>query len=316
MDSASSKAGKLSKSLTAAIQLAAPQTWTASLGPALYAVLLCALRGYPLGAVRALLLIPACVLLQSAVNTLNDYFDFVKGADSADDCVEKSDATLVYGDAEPKRAFVLGLAYLAAGACLGLIACVNRGPMPLLIGLAGVLVVWCYSAGPLPLSYLPCGELVSGLMMGGLIPLGIAACADGALHAEVLVFSLPLVLGIALIMMSNNGCDIEKDGRAGRRTLPLLLGRERSLRLYRGLCAVWLALLILVPVWLAGPSGLLSVMLLILFGTQIFRRLFSLALLPEERIRQMKTVNAANMIGAVSMIAALAARLLAEVLHG
>ncbi len=316
MDSANSERGKLAKSLKAAIQLAAPQTWTASLGPSVFAVLLCALRGRPLGAARALLLPLACVLLQSAVNTLNDYFDFVKGADSVDDCVEQSDATLVYGDAEPKRALALGLAYLAAGACLGLLACVDRGLTPLLIGLAGVLVVWCYSAGPVPLSYLPCGEAVSGLMMGGLIPLGIAACADGKLHAEVLAFSLPLMLGIALIMMSNNGCDIEKDLRAGRRTLPAVLGRERTLRLYRTLCRVWLGMLILFPVWLTGPVGLLSAILLILFGTGVFRRLFSLRLLPEERVRQMKTVNAANLIGFASMIAALAVRLLAEVLHG
>ena len=151
--------------------------------------------------------------------------------------------------------------------------------------------------------------------MGGLIPLGIAACADGALHAEILFFSLPLILGIALIMMSNNGCDIEKDARAGRRTLPLLLGRARSLRLYRTLCGVWIGTLILFPVWLAGPAGLLCPLLLILFGRQPFARLLSLELRPEERIAQMKSISAANIIGAAAYAASLAVKLLAETLH-
>ena len=316
MDSARSEQGRLTKSLRAALQLATPGSWIASLAPALFALLFCALRGYPVGFGRGLLLVLACVLLQSAVNTFNEYFDFVKGTDSVDDCIRRSDATLVYGDADPKKAYLLAFGYLAAGAVLGLLASLGRGPLPLLIGMVGALVVWSYSGGSTPLSYLPLGELVSGLAMGGLIPLGIAACADGRLHPDVLLASLPLILGIALIMMSNNGCDIEKDRRAGRRTLPLLLGRERSLRLYRPLCALWIALLVLFPVWLTGLVGLLSPLLLILLGRGSIRGLFTLQLLPEKRIEQMTSVTLVNIAGALAMLVPLALKLLLAAIHG
>ena len=66
------------------------------------------------------MLIVACVLLQSAVNTLNDYFDFIKGTDSASDHVEVNDAVLIYGNIAPRSALILGIGYLAAGAVLGL----------------------------------------------------------------------------------------------------------------------------------------------------------------------------------------------------
>ena len=78
-----------------AVRLAAPHTWLASVYPAVFGELYCLLKGYPLTGTLAITLFWACVFMQSAVNTLNDYFDFVKGTDTADDNVEVSDAVLV-----------------------------------------------------------------------------------------------------------------------------------------------------------------------------------------------------------------------------
>lgn len=99
--------------------------------------------------------------------------------------------------------------------------------IPVVIGLIGGVVILLYSGGPIPVSYLPIGEIVSGVVMGGLIPLGIAGCADGKIHWQILFYSLPMILGIALIMMSNNGSDIEKDRKAGRRTSPHVSAGQR-----------------------------------------------------------------------------------------
>ena len=193
-----------------AIQLAVPNTWVASIYPALFGVLFAGIKGYGLSITSGGLLVAACILMQAAVNTRNDYGDYVKGHTMAAN-LEKNDAVLLYTHINPAHALVLGVLHLAAAAALGTACCIKTGPMPLYIGAAGAAVVLLYSGGPLPLSYLPAGELVSGLVMGGLIPLGIAAAADNGLHLEVLLYSLPLIIGIALIMMSNNGCDIEKD---------------------------------------------------------------------------------------------------------
>lgn len=299
-----------------ALQLAAPRTWAASLCPALFGVLYCWNRGAPLGVVRAAALTAACVLLQSAVNTLNDYFDFADGTDSRSDHVEESDSVLVYGGFAPKQALRLGWIYLALGAAAGLACCIGRGWTPVLAGLTGGAAVLLYSAGPAPLSGLPVGELVSGFVMGGLIPVGIMGCAGAAPDFKILLWSLPLILGIGLIMMTNNSCDIEKDVRAGRRTLPSLLGRDSARRLYHGLAAVWLLLLAAFPVLLLGTPGWIGTALLAVFASGSFRKLLGFRLEPEERIVQIKTVVQANLLGNGAYLAALALALLGGRVHG
>ena len=169
-----------------ALQLAAPHTWAASVCPALFGIFFCGLRGFPLGTGKAVMVLLACILLQSAVNTLNDYVDFIKGTDSREDHVEVSDSVLVYAGIYPECARNLGIAFLLAGLLCGLIASLGAGLLPILIGSVGGAVVLLYSGGPVPVSGLPLGELVSGAVMGGLIPLGAAACADGKLHPEIL----------------------------------------------------------------------------------------------------------------------------------
>ena len=298
-----------------ALQLAAPHTWAASVCPSLFGIFYSRLTGSPLGLFRAAAVLAACVFLQSAVNTLNDYVDFVKGTDSASDNVEVSDAVLVYGGIDPKSARNLGFLYLFAGLLSGLAASAGAGPVPLLIGAVGGATVLLYSGGPLPVSSLPLGEVVSGFVMGGLIPLGTAACADGKLHPEILFYSLPLIIGIGLIMMSNNGCDIEKDLRAGRRTLPMILGRERTLKLYRFLTVFWILLLLVLPVLLTGRRGFLCGVLLLLFARERFRNILALQLRPEQRVLQMKGIVAANIFGNGALIVTLLAAVLMEALH-
>ncbi len=303
-------------SLKVAFQLAAPHTWVASVYPALFGTLYCWLRGYALGPAKAIALLLTCVLMQSSVNALNDYFDFVKGTDSAEDNVEVSDAALVYAGVNPKSAKWLGITFLALAAVLGIFCCMGSGIAPLLVGLFGGAMIVLYSGGPLPVSYLPIGEFISGFTMGGLIPLGVVACGSGKIEAAVLLYSLPFILGIALIMMSNNGCDIEKDIKAGRRTLPVLLGREKTLSLYRGLLVLWVIILVSLALKLAGWIGAAGLVGLVFLGGMPFRKVHRLKLEPSGRIFQMKGVLACNIVGNGACLAVMAAVLLLEVAHG
>lgn len=299
-----------------ALQLAAPHTWAASVCPALFGDFYCWQQGIALPVWKGCLLLIACVLLQSSVNTLNDYFDFVKGTDSSEDNVEIHDATLVYGNINPKSALRLGVAYLVAGAVIGLGCCMGSGWMPVVFGLIGALVILLYSGGPLPLSYLPLGELISGFVMGGLIPLGIGLCADGQIHLDILFNSLPLILGIGLIMMSNNGCDIEKDKMAGRRTLPVCLGRKNTLIIYRLTLCIWFLLVILLPFFLVGRPGWISLGFLLIFAGRVFFRQMRLTLDPKERIQQMKGINLCNIRINGVYILSLVLGLIREAVHG
>ena len=57
-------------------------------------------------------LLAICILMQASVNTFNDYYDFVKGADSEEDNVDVTDAVLVYNHINPRRRFAWQLGYL------------------------------------------------------------------------------------------------------------------------------------------------------------------------------------------------------------
>lgn len=280
-----------------AFQLAMIHTWPASVCPAFFGIFWCLYRGISLTPAQCILLAAACILSQSSVNTLNDYVDYVNGTDSEEDNVEVNDAVLVYNRLNPRHALILGLVYLAGAALCGVAAAWHSGPAPFIVGIIGGLTVLAYSVSPVSVASLPLGELVSGFVMGGLIPLGTAAVADGTFHWEILPESLPLIIGIGLIMLSNNGSDIEKDRIAGRTTLPVLLGRSRSRVLYRVMLGVWIALLILQPILQVGSIAVFGILLTIIIGFKPFGFLIRAKLDPLDRIRQMKSVTAANMIG-------------------
>lgn len=289
----------------AALRLANPRSWVAAIYPALFGALYCLAEGYPLTVQTGILLLLACVLMQSAVNTLNDYFDFVKGTDQASDFVEKRDAVLIYEGIAPKQALGLGLAFLAAAAAVALPVVLSAGMAPLVIGIIGGLAVLTYSGGILPLSYLPVGEFVSGLVMGGLIPMGVVASATGRFDVQVLWWSAPFIVGIGLIMMTNNTCDIEKDRQARRRTFPAVLGRCRARCVYRGAVLLWIILLCLMPLGYMGGTGAVSALVLLTAGRKVFGMLLTTSLEPQKRVEQMKGIVLANVIGNGAYILAL-----------
>lgn len=296
-----------------AVQLSAPHSFAASLCPALFGVFFCLLQGLPLHAYQAVGLVIACVLMQASVNTFNDLIDYIKGTDSQADHLEKSDATLVYERLNPKHVLALAMGELLGGALIGVLCSLRL--LPILIGVIGGIVVLIYSAGPFPLSYYPIGELVSGVVMGGLIPFGIAASTDGRAHWDVLLFSLPLIISIGLIMMSNNGSDIEKDRTAGRKTLPIVLGRKRTVILFRILLILWLVMIIAGPIVFLGWIGLLSLVLIAIFVHKPILFLLRADLKPEHRILQMKNISAANLFGNGAMVLSMAAAWILKLLQ-
>jgi 1,4-dihydroxy-2-naphthoate octaprenyltransferase len=279
-----------------ALRLAAPHTWPpASVTPAILGVLLALdFTGRFLPFLSAVLLL-IVVLMQSAANTLNDYYDFVKGLDTRENSDEPEDAVLVYNHVNPKSVRNLAIGFLAAAGVLGVYVVASSGSAPLIAGLAGAVALVLYSASPLPISFLPLGELVSGFVMGGLIPFGVYAAVTGQTDFTIIILSAPCVIGVGLVMMTNNLCDIERDQAAGRKTLPVLLGRKRARKLY--LLLVLLMLLSLPAIGFRcfgfAALGLLPVLIA---GIPLFKRLFHLAYLHTQRALCFKTIILADVV--------------------
>ena len=236
------------------LRLAAPQTWAASVIPCLLGAAMARAAGAVFHAALFVSLAGVCVLMQAAVNTFNDYSDFVRGTDTLANSPDAQEAVMLYDRPAPKKVLMLGAAFLLLAALCGIPAILRAGWKPLAVGAVGALAVLLYSFGRTPLSHLPLGELVSGFVMGGLIPYAVYGVLALDFSALILVRALPCILGVALIMFSNNGCDLEKDRDAGRRTFALLLGRARCEKLYRLALGLWAVLpLVMLPLSAAAP---------------------------------------------------------------
>ena len=84
---------------------------------------------------------------------------------------------------------------------------------------------------------------VQFIAIGGTIGTGLflGSGKSIALTGPSIIF---VYIGVGLIMFTNNTCDVEKDVEAGRRTLSVLLGRERARRLYHAVLLAWIAAIV------------------------------------------------------------------------
>ena len=259
-----------------AFQLAGPHTWVAAVTPILLAYTYTGITySGNINFFLALILLIISVAMQSAVNVLNDYFDFKKGTDSLENSSEDAfDAVLVYHNINPKTVLIFAIALLVVAGALGIYLVIITGWPLLVIGILGALAVVLYSAGRTPISYLPIGEFVSGIVMGGLITLASCYVLSGILDLRVLLISLPCIVGIGMVLFTNNTCDIEKDILAHRKTLSVVLGRQTAMRIYRATIVLWL-LIIIAIVGIFYAPGMPFLLLLVLAAFPTMRSIFA-----------------------------------------
>ena len=293
-------------------RLAAPHTWPGpSVLTTVFGGVYAASQGYGFDPLIWCVLLLCAVAAQSAVNTLNDWADYRAGTDTAENSDDPTDAVLVYDHPNPRHVLYLGVFYMAVALAAGLAASVWSGSaLPVLVGALGAVFVVCYSSGKLPISYLPLGEAVSGIVMGGLIPLAdiiiFAAHAHGSGlfdlgimtplgWANAVIATAPFVLGVGLIMATQNCCDIERDAPVGRRTAAVLLGRERFRRRYRACTVLWAAAMLHLVFWGFGATALWPALVCLLLGTGTLRTVLTTPLTHELRGPSMGAVNKANL---------------------
>lgn len=278
-------------------QLAAPHTWVAAfVGVLLSGVYTIVAYSGHVNLVLLGLLLLICVLMQSSVNVFNDYFDYTKGTDSPDNSSEDAfDAVLVYNNLNPKSVLALAIGYLVCAGIIGVYIVYSCGWIPLIIGLIGAIVVVIYSGGKTPISYLPIGEFISGIVMGSLIPLACTYVLSGVLDFFVLILSIPLAVGIGMILATNNTCDIEKDIDAKRKTLAVVLGRTEATNAYRLVIALWI-ILTTILVGFLYTKGLPFMVFMLIGIFPVARALFKNPLIQQSREAAMSQIVMLNVI--------------------
>lgn len=297
---------KRTMSFKAAVQLAAPHTWPSSILPVLLGAALSCAELTPLNATVLLFTLCTAVLLQSAVNTLNDYADFVSGLDNEENCPDVTDAALVFECSSPKAALALGMLFLLAAAVFGALLVVGCGPAMLVYGGIALAAILLYTVPIFSFSKLPLGELLSGGTMGGVLTCAAYHAQAGCFSPELIYLCLPMVIMIGCIMLVNNTSDIEKDMEGGRKTLPVCVGRSISQVILRAAVIVSV-LCTAVFVCVKYPSGApaIPVMLAALIIDPFVRGLFTENIGPERRPASMRGVlSACVRINALYAVAA------------
>jgi len=223
------------------LMAARPQTLPAGASPVIVGTAVAVQAGVfaPLPAVAALL---GALLLQVGTNFANDYYDAVKGADTADrEGFTRVTAGGLIEPASVKRAMAAtyGLAVVVG------LYLVWIGGLPILVvGLSSIAAGIAYTGGPYPYGYRGLGDLFVFVYFGlvavvgtyyvqaaatlpGVEPLTVGIPA-GTVTAAALVASLPAAGLSTAILVVNNVRDRESDAKAGKKTLAVLLGYTAS----------------------------------------------------------------------------------------
>ena len=166
--------------------------------------------------------------IQIGTNFANDYFDFVKGADTDDRLgFERATAS---GLIKPETMKLATICTMLTAFIAGLYLVWVGGWIVLVIGIASLLFGVLYTGGPYPLGYNGLGDIFVFIFFGFVAVMGtyyVNALQWTTLSAWA---SVPVGALCVNILVVNNLRDIGQDRIANKRTLGVLFG-EQALRL-------------------------------------------------------------------------------------
>lgn len=205
-----------------------PHTLTASFVPVALGTALV----LPVSRVNLLLfaaMLVASMLIQIATNLFNEYYDYKRGLDTKESV--GIGGSIVRDGFHPKTILNLARILCAASALIGVYICSMSSWWIALAGSVCIAAGYLYSGGPYPISYTPFGEFVSGLFMGVFIIWISFFIQTGTLTVNAILISVPIGILVGGINLANNIRDLDGDKAKGRKTLPIILGRQRAINL-------------------------------------------------------------------------------------
>ena len=178
----------------------------------------------------ALMALSAALCIQIGTNLANDYFDFKKGADTADrkGPIRVTQAGLI----KPQMVLIASIVFFILAALSSVYLIHRAGTWILLIAVASIVSGIFYTAGPKPLGYLGLGDLFVLIFFGPVAVGGTYFTQALEINWSVIVAGLaPGFLSVAILVI-NNLRDIDSDRKAGKRTLAVRFGKSFAMSEY------------------------------------------------------------------------------------
>ena len=247
-----------------------PKTWIASLSPVCMGVAMAPSISWGIFFLTALF----ALLIQIGTNFANDFFDFIKGADT----MERQG---------PKRAVAQGwitpFAMMKATGIVFFLAFLIAIPLMILAGIWSLLITFAaiafgilYTGGKNPLGYLGLGEILVFIFFGP-----IAMCGTYYLQAEtltptVLLASLSPGLLSCALLIANNLRDEATDRKAHKKTLVVRFGKVFGSLEYTFSLFIPILIPLLLVLFYNAPFNLLGVFFLFPIAFHLSKKAFTL----------------------------------------
>jgi len=192
----------------------------------------------------ALLAFVGLLLTHISVNTLNDYFDYRSGIDLEVKRTPFSGGSGILPSAllKPRQVLWLGLTSFLLAIPIGVYFVVARGWQLLPLLLIAAVCILLYTPVILKLGW---PEWAPGVGLGALPVLGAYFVQTTAYTLPAVVASIPSAIFVHNLLLLNEFPDTEADEKAGRKTLPITMGKARASLLYA-------MLTLIVYLWIIG----------------------------------------------------------------
>jgi 1,4-dihydroxy-2-naphthoate octaprenyltransferase len=200
----------------------------------------------------ALLAFFGLLLCHISVNVLNDYFDYRSGLDLEVRRTPFSGGSGILPAAllKPKQVFWLGLVSFLLAVPIGVYFVIDRGWLLLPLLIVGTACAFLYTPF---LTKVGWPELATGVGLGALPVLGTYFVQTTAYTLPAVIACIPSGILVHNLLLLNEFPDVDADGKAGRKTLPIVMGKAKA-----GI--VYSALTMIVYLWIIGMAISTAVM--------------------------------------------------------
>lgn len=213
---------------------------------------------------HALLAFIGLLLCHISVNVLNDYFDYKSGIDLKTKRTPFSGGSgfLPAASLEPRNVFWLGLVCFLLAVPIGIYFTLVIGWLLLPLLAIGTVCILLYTPF---LTRLRWPEWAPGVGLGALPVLGVYFIQTASYTLPAIVASIPSGILVHNLLLLNEFPDAEADKEAGRKTLPVTMGKAKA-------SVVYSALTVVVYLWIIGSvvAGLMPAFCLIALLTLPF----------------------------------------------